>query len=80
MPDLLERARAEVGKVDSVLTEMAGEIERLRAALEAIAGGHIDRFPGAPDVMQETPEEFRHKMWGWCQKVAAAAIAKAEGV
>ncbi len=34
--DVIERGRAEVGKVDAVLKDMADEIERLRAALETV--------------------------------------------
>ncbi len=45
-------------------------------ALDTIVGGWTDRFPGAPNVMHDTPEEFRSKMWTWSQQVAAAAIAK----
>ncbi len=51
--------------------------ETLMEALETIAGGYTDRFPGAPDVMSETPETFRSKMWTWSQEVARAAIARA---
>ena len=61
------------------------EAKRLRAvnaelvaALDTIAGGYINRFPGAPDVMTAaSPKEFRGAMWSWSQRVARAAIAKA---
>lgn len=54
---------------------MLGEdITKLRKALDTIAGGHTTRFPGAPDVMVETPESFRSKMWAWSQAVAKAAL------
>jgi hypothetical protein len=53
---------------------LRGEIERLRAGLDTIAGGHTDRFPDAPDIMAGTPEEFRSGMWTWSQKVARAAL------
>jgi len=49
------------------------EIRRLRNALNTIAGGHTDRFPGAPDVMSAT---FRAEMWTWSQKVARAALGE----
>ena len=55
------------------LDEARAQLATLREALNTIAGGFTDRFPGAPDVMAETPETFRDKMWGWSQKVARAA-------
>ena len=56
-------------------TEME-HIEALAEALETIAGGYRDRFPGAPDAMNwdGSPEEFRSQMWSWSQRVAKAAI------
>ena len=55
--------------------ELEHENKRLIAALETIGGGHTERWPGVPDVMAETPESFRHKMWSWNQAVAKAAIS-----
>ncbi len=43
-------------------------------ALDTIAKGMTNKFPGAPDVMEMTPDEFRHTMWTWSQKVARAAL------
>ena len=49
----------------------------LLAALETIAGGYTDRFPGAPDPFANwaSPADFRSAMWSWSQTVAKAAIA-----
>ena len=45
-------------------------------ALDTIAGGWTDRFPGAPDVMKATsPADFRSAMWTWSQAVAKAALS-----
>lgn len=48
-------------------------------ALCTIAGGHTNRFPGAPDAMSWTgsPADFRSAMWTWSQSVAKAALTKA---
>ena len=54
--------------------EAKEEIERLWEKLDTIAGGHIDRFPGGPDIMAVTPEEFRYQMWTWSQSVARDAL------
>ena len=60
--------------------ECAQEIERLKAALETIAGGHTSRFPGAPCAMTAaSPNAFRSAMWRWSQAVANAAIRSEEG-
>jgi len=61
-----------------VIAQQGAEVERLRAALDAIGGGHTDRFPGGPDVMKGTPEEFRLGMWTWSQKVAREALKGGE--
>ena len=62
------------------LGELGDENKRLHTALETIAGGYIDRFPGAPDVMAESPDIFRHKMWIWSQEVARAALASSSQI
>lgn len=48
-------------------------------ALRTIAGGHTNRFPGAPDATTWTgaPADFRSAMWAWSQSVAKAALTKA---
>lgn len=56
------------------LERRVGELE---GALDTIGGGHTNRFPGAPDVMNAaSPLDFRSEMWSWSQKVARAALAK----
>ncbi len=56
---------------------MTGSNKELLAALDTIAGGHTDRFPGGPELMELEPMDFRAKMWRWSQQVARAASAKA---
>jgi sensor domain CHASE-containing protein len=65
----------------SITEGLALEVSRLRKmraelvkALETIAGGHTERFPGAPDVVEHVPVAFQAKMWSWSQEVARAAI------
>lgn len=48
----------------------------LMEALETIAKGKTNKFPGAPDIMNTTQDEFRRAMWSWSQKVASAALAQ----
>ena len=47
----------------------------LKSALNTIAGGYTNRFPGAPDV-DMTPEQFQSKMWTWSQSVAKNVLEK----
>ena len=61
-------------EAESRLKQAAPE---LLAALNTIAKGMTNEFPGAPDPMTATsPVEFRAAMWSWSQKVAAAAVNK----
>ena len=59
--------------------EHEAKLTAAEKALRVIAGGYTSEFPGAPDVMTATPEQFRSDMWTWSQKVAKSAITKVEG-
>ena len=56
----------------------ANSHDALVAALNTIAEGMTNKFPGAPDVMQTTLAEFQRAMWLWSQEVARAALKPAE--
>lgn len=51
---------------------------KLLKALDTIAKGMTNEFPGAPDIMSETPDSFRYKMWQWSQACARAAVEEHE--
>ena len=80
--DAAETANVEYGRAQEMLRRRAEAAERerdeLREALDIIARGYTDRFPGAPDAMTSTPEDFRSAMWAWSEHVARAALAKWE--
>jgi len=58
--------------------ELCDEIERLREALDTIAGGRVDRFRGERDVMGVSPLEGGGAMWLWSRRVARAALGESE--
>lgn len=60
------------------LRPLADDAGRLREALDTIAGGWINRFPGAPNIMKVSPTDFQHGMWSWSQAVAKAALSPAQ--
>lgn len=61
-------------RTNEISDAYAAEVKRLRDALTIIARGYTNQFPGAPDVMHESPSSFRAKMWSWSQAVAQAAL------
>jgi len=70
--DLMEIFKA----LTDELEQSRKEIERLREALDTISGGHINRFPGAPNLDTPlSPLQFQAELLGWSQRVARAAIA-----
>ena len=64
-----------VAQVKALQSQLAAAQEALRT----IADGMTAEFPGAPDVMKMSPDEFRGCMWTWSQKCARAAIDAAQG-
>jgi len=62
--NVIDRARAEVGKVDAVLKDMADEIERLRGALIECgqAAGCLLAQEVSTDFLMGVPAEVRAKM------------------
>ena len=62
------------------VNRLKDENNLLRHALMTIAGGHTEDFPGGPDVMAESPDTFRHKMWSWSQEVARSALASSSEI
>lgn len=55
------------------------ELQRLRRALDAIAGGHTERLIGAPDPMTAvSPQAFQAGMWLASQETARVALAATE--
>lgn len=56
------------------------QIAKLRAALEAIAGGRTGLLIGAPDPMTAaSSQSFQSAMWISSQATARAALAETEG-
>ena len=60
--------------IHAIKTSVRESHAALVEALDTIAKGMTNNFPGAPDVMEVTPAEFRSAMWSWSQEVARAAI------
>ncbi len=60
--------------IADTLTALVSERDALRAALRTIADGMTADFPGAPDIMAVSPDDFRAGMWTWSQKCARAAL------
>ena len=51
------------------------ELAATQKALNTIAGGYTNEFPGAPNPESaSSPLEFQSAMWMWSQAVARAAI------
>ncbi|MDJ0894836.1 MAG: hypothetical protein QNJ92_06810 [Alphaproteobacteria bacterium] len=52
------------------------QLSELHKALTTIAQGMTSDFPGAPDVMACSRNEFRGEMWSWSQRVAKDALLR----
>ncbi len=61
------------------LGEAIEENERLQRTLKDIAGGMISEANGGPSL-EQSPEDFRHQMWTWSQRMAREALREQEEV
>lgn len=70
----LETIQEEFDKVCAKLATAEADTGRAHEALKNIAGGLISKSNGGPSL-DLGPEEFRHQMWTWSQKMARDALA-----
>jgi len=73
-PEQIAAITADAAYIAACSPDTVLRLVRAARALETIAGGWTNNFPGAPDVMATSPAEFRGAMWEWSQRCARAAL------